>query len=423
MRQEERAPAAVERRDAIDVARILALALVVAGHLAMAVIDLNGHGAVRGTNMFLLYPRWSFLAAAAPMPVFFAAGGWANATTSPKRAATRLRTLVGLAAAVVGCWSLAVVIAAALRGGDPGVLGKGARLATQPLWFLAAYVPLAFWGRALARFATARPAVVIGSCLLSLGALDVAHFGLDGPGWLAWPAFYLAWGTPWLVGGWWRQRWTQGGFPERRVGVALAVGAGCVAAVLVWRAGYQASLIDYGSDGRSNTNPPTLYTAVIGLAQIGVLMIIAPALDRLGARFRALWDQAGSAAIAVYAWHLTALSLCVGIIAIPDVPAPRRLSGSWWLLRPVWVVAVLGTCAVLVGATAAVRARLHTAPRPDRANATPIARLALGTVVAAAGGAVIGLYGPATVPRALICCALLGAGWALLRSSEALSGS
>ena len=110
----------------------------------MAVIDRNTHGGVRGTNIFLLYPAWAVLAAAAPMPVFFAAGGWANATTSPRRAAPRLRALVGLAAAVVACWSVAVVIAAVLLGDGPGVLGKGARLATQPLWFLAAYVPFAF---------------------------------------------------------------------------------------------------------------------------------------------------------------------------------------------------------------------------------------------------------------------------------------
>jgi hypothetical protein len=419
--QPERAPTAVERRDAIDVARVLALALVVAGHLAMAVIDRDGNGAVRGTNMLLLYPRWSFLAAAAPMPVFFAAGGWANATTPPQRAAPRLRTLVGLALAVVGCWSLAVLVASAIRGGDPGVLGQGARLATQPLWFLAAYVPFAFWGRSLARAAIARPAAVIGGCLLLLGALDVIHFGFDGPGWLAWPAFYLAWGTPWLAGCWWREQWTPGGFAERRVGIALAAGAGVGAWILVWRAGYQASLIDYGSDGRSNTNPPTLYTAVVGLAQVGVLMLVAPKLDRLGARFRTIWDRAGSAAIGVYVWHLTALSLCVGVVAIPDVPAPRRLSAAWWLLRPVWIVAVLGCCAVLVGATASIRALLRTRARTAGAAPAPVARLALGTVVAAAGGAVIGLYGPATVPRAIVCCALLGAGWVMLRTAEPTS--
>lgn len=407
----------VERRDAIDVARILALAFVVAGHLAMAVIDRNRHGGVRGTNLLLLYPRWSFLAAAAPMPVFFAAGGWANATTSPRRSAPRLRTLVGLAAAVVGCWSVAVLVAAVLRGGDPGVLGRGARLATQPLWFLAAYVPFAFWGRALARAASARPVTMIGGCLVALAAIDLMHFGLDGPAWLAWPAFYLAWVTPWLAGGCWRDRWTRGGLSELHVGLALAAGGALAASLLVWRAGYQASLIDYGSDGRSNTNPPTLYTAVIGLAQVGVFMAAAAQLDRLGARFRAFWDRAGSAAIAVYAWHLTALSLCVGIVAVPGAPAPDRLTASWWLSRPVWIAAVLGTCAVLVGATAAVRARLRARVISPQVSPAPLARLTLGTVVAATGGAVVGLYGPSTVLRAIGCCALLGAGWVLLRTA------
>ena len=122
----------------------------------------------------------------------------------------------------------------------------------------------------------------------------------------------------------------------------------------------------------------------------------------------------------MYAWHLTALALCVGIVAIPRVPAPHRLSASWWLMRPVWIAAVLGMCAVLVGATAAVRAKLRTRSRSSRAGAAPapVARLAIGAIVAAIGGAVIGLYGPATVPRALICCALLGTGWRLLRGAE-----
>ena len=58
----------------------------------------------------------------------------------------------------------------------------------------------------------------------------------------------------------------------------------------------------------------------------------------------------------------------------------------------------------------------------ERRDAIDVARvLALGAVVAAAGGAVIGLYGPATVPRAIVCCTLLGAGWVMLRTAEPTS--
>ena len=309
-----------------------------------------------------------------------------------------------------------MLVASLVRGGDVGVLGKGARLATQPLWFLAAYLPFAFWGRTLARAAKARPVLSIGGCLLMTGVLDFIHFVLDGPGWLAWPAFYFAWVTPWLLGAWWRDRWPRGAFSELRVGMLVAVCAGFVAWVLVARAGYQASLIDYGSDGRSNTNPPTLYTAVVAVAEVGVLMVAARGLDRVGLRFRALWNRAGSVALAVYVWHLTALSVCVGIIAIPGVPAPQRLSTAWWLSRPVWYSAVLGSCAGLVLATGVVQARLQTRRRSLPRGADGVVRLVLGTAVAAAGGAGVGLYGLMTVPRALVCCTLLFAGWTLLRA-------
>jgi hypothetical protein len=280
------------------------------------------------------------------------------------------------------------------------------------LWFLAAYLPFAFWGRALGRAAATRPAWTIGGCVVMAGALDVVHFGFGGPQWPCWLAFYLAWATPWLVGAWWRDRWTRDAISERQVGIVLVVAAAIVAWLLVARAGYQASLIDYGSNGRSNTNPPTLYTAVVGLAQVGVLMIFARALDGLGARYRAFWNRAGTAAIAVYAWHLTALAICVAVVSIPFVPVPRRLSAAWWWSRPLWYVAVLASCAVLVGGTACIRSRLRT--RTSAAHPS-VARLALGVVMAAAGGAVVGLYGPTNVPRAVAFTALLVAGWALLR--------
>ena len=43
-------------RGAIDVARVGALVLVVLGHLALAIIDRNPDGTLRGANVFSLYP-------------------------------------------------------------------------------------------------------------------------------------------------------------------------------------------------------------------------------------------------------------------------------------------------------------------------------------------------------------------------------
>ena len=56
----------------------------------------------------------------------------------------------------------------------------------------------------------------------------------------------------------------------------------------------------------------------------------------------------------IYAWHLTALSLCAAAIAA-GLWAPHRFSTGWWLSRPVWFAAVLGLTGALVAITAAAR--------------------------------------------------------------------
>jgi len=391
------------RRDAIDVARVLALLVVVAGHLALAVVD-RVDGELRGTNLLRLRPGWAWAAALAPMPVFFAAAGWANATATLASATARARTLAGLGAVVVTGWSVAVV-ATTLVAGDAGIVADGARIATQPLWFLAAYVPFAASGAWLARQAARHPVRSVGACLGALAALDVARFAGDAPDWVGWPAFFVAWVVPWLVGAWWRDRWAAGWRGEARVGLALLAAGALGAAALVAWAGYAAPLIDAVPGQRSNSTPPTLYTAVVALAQAGALLAGARGFDAAGRRWRALWDRAGEAAVGVYVWHLTALALCLAGVAA-GLPAPERLSGLWWATRPAWWALVLGVTAGFVAATAAVRARLH--PRDERGGGVA------GVVVTAGAAALVGLEGPRTAALAVACSALFVAGWWLL---------
>ena len=253
-------------RDAIDVARVLALLLVVVGHLTLAVID-RADDRVRGANLLELHPGWAVAAALAPMPVFFAAAGWANARATPVSAGPRLRSFVGAAAAVVVAWSAGVVVADVVAG-DPGIVADGARVATQPVWFLAAYVPLAAGGHLLSTFVARRPVAVVGGCLAALALLDLARFGFGAPDWIGWPGFFVAWGVPWLLGAWWRHRVETGPFRERWTGTVLAGGALIGAVVLVHAGGYAPALIDAVPGARSNTTPPTLYTATVGIAQV-----------------------------------------------------------------------------------------------------------------------------------------------------------
>jgi hypothetical protein len=403
-----------DRRPAIDVARILALVVVVVGHLTIAVVDRATAGEVRGTNLLTLEPAWRWVAALAPMPVFFAAAGWANSTADLRSSARRLAAVVGTAAVVVVVWSSIVAVTWA-AGGDETLVGRGARIATQPLWFLAAYVPLASMGRHVASLARNHMRSTVVVVVVALVGLDLARIGGDAPAWIGWACFPLAWGLPWLLGAWWRDRVETGRLNEQSTGVALMAGGMLVAAGLVAWAGYSVALIDTGADTRSNTTPPGLYTATAAVVQVGLLLTGASWLDRLGRVHRRLWDAAGRVAIGVYVWHLTALSLMVGLIAI-GLAAPDRLTAAWWFTRPAWWAGVLGLTALLVAATAAGRIRLRRLgrPRPDARTG----RLALGVVVATAGSALVGLEGPRDVALAAACTGAFLAAYRLLRVAE-----
>lgn len=404
------------RREAIDVARVLALALVVTGHLLLAVIDRVGDE-IRGANLLALHPGWAILAAAAPMPVFFAAGGYANAKATLGSSVTRLRPLAGLGTVVVVAWSSAVVVAV-LTTGHSGIVGDGARLATQPLWFVAAYAPFATSGRWLAWLAARHPVASIGGCLAALAILDLSRLALDGPRWVGWIGFAPAWVVPWLAGGWWRDRVERGVFDERRVGALLAAAFIAAAIVLVHLLRYSPALIDAVPAARSNTTPPTLYTACVGLAQVGVLMLAARSLDAVGRRWRRAWTRAGEAAVGVYVWHLTALTLCAAAIAA-GLPTPTRLTTLWWITRPLWWALVLAIALAFVVGTDHLRRRIGRSTERRASGSRWRAVVAVTALTVAAGA--VGLKGPRTLPLATVLSALFLLSWSLLRASPGLS--
>ncbi len=382
------------------------------GHLTLAVIDRGPDGDLRGANLLAIRPGLAWLAMLAPMPVFFAAAGWANATATPRSAAPRLRALVGAGAVVVVLWSTAAATEVVIRG-EGGVVGDGARIATQPLWFLVVYVPFGASGARIARLAK-RPVLAVGTCLVVLAALDTARFRFDMADAWAWPGFFLAWGVPWSLGAWWRGRCDMGGIRESRVGIALATASLAAAFLLVRLAGYGPALIDAVDGARSNTTPPTLYTAVAGSAQVGLLMVASRRLDGLAARYRRILDSAVAAAVGVYVWHLTALAGCAGAIAA-GLWAPQRFTRGWWLTRPLWFAAVVGVTGLLAALTARVqRPSGQRESLPPRPCGTAGTSLVAGLVLATTGAAVVGLRGPRTLPAAAVAVASFVAAWRLL---------
>jgi hypothetical protein len=192
----------------------------------------------------------------------------------------------------------------------------------------------------------------------------------------------------------------------------MAVIGSVVACGLVLFAGYDPALIDAVEGQRSNTTPPGVFTAVAAVVQVGLLMVVANGLDRLAARWRRLFDRAGDVSVAVYVWHLTALALCAAVIAA-GLWAPVRFSSGWWLTRPLWFAVVLGVTALLAALTGRGRDRQRRETVPI--GRPPTTRIALGVASTTIGAAIVGLYGPRTLPSAVLAASAFVTGWWCLR--------
>lgn len=377
----------------------------------MVVIDRKSDGSLRGVNIIELFPRWEWVTMLSPMPLFFAASGWANTSSTVQSRVRRVRALVGLGLAVLLAWFVASLIELFVTG-HTGIIRDGARISTQPLWFLAAWAPFTLFAPVLER-AARRPLATLAGLGLFLVSTDALRFGVDAPRWVGFPGFFAAWSVPWILGAWWRARSGAGKFDERRVGIRIVVVSTLCAVVLVRWFGYRPALIDAVPNGRSNTTPPTLYTLVASCVQVGLLMIAAQRLDRVATHSRRLVSRLGELSAGVYAWHLTALSLCGALLAA-GLWTPTRLTAAWWWTRPVWFGVVLGVTSLFIAGTRSVSAMFAARSKAPGLFPSSTAIFASATS-SAVGGGLIGLYGPRNLAFILVTPILLLVGWATLR--------
>ena len=361
----------------------------------MAVVDRGPSGALRGDNVLALHPGLAFLGLLAPMPIFFAAGGWASAggPSTSRDVVRRISPVVLVAAIVCGAWGTASIVSILATGGA-NTVSRGARIATQPLWFLAAYVPFVATYRVFARAAT-HIRVIIPAAVAFVVLGDWLQYARTFPRQIGFPGFFVVWGTPWLIGTWWHRRSEDPAFDERRTGAALTL-IGLVACVLLVRfVGYSPSLIDAVPGRRTNSTPPGLFTMAAAVAQVGVLMMVARMLDSVANRHRNLVKRFSSVAVGIYAWHLTGFALCAAMIAL-GLPAPERFSTTWWLTRPLWFVAIITVTFAFADPTRRLVARIGT---KGATNAGPTS---IAVLLATTGTALTGLYGPRSIPMSLV---------------------
>jgi len=360
-----------DRNRVVDLLRAASILVVVFGHWLMAAVTIVDGELIPGHLLELAewtHPMtWVFQV----MPVFFLVGGYANGLSwrSARRRGeryggwlrARLRRLALPVVPLLLFWTGGGWLGLRL-GLDWEVLQLASRVALVPTWFLAAYVvivtiaPVGLWvwdrwgwwsiGAGLA---------LAGLCDFLSISLDIVPVGFLN--------YLLVWGTVHQIG----YAWLDGTIDEvwKR---AIIAGVGLVATLLLVGLGpYPVAMVGLDTSEITNSYPPRVTLAFLGMFQSGVALMLETPLRRLMQHRRAWSFVVGvsSRIMSLYLWHLTAMVIVIGLsLAAGGLGlGVEPLSGAWWLTRPLWFLVLAMVTVGLV----AVFGRFETPiddPRP-----------------------------------------------------------
>ena len=161
----------------VDLVRALSLMVVVFGHSVMALVVFRDSRAEL-SNTLAETPNLQLLTwLLQVMPLFFAAGAWANAlsyrraTSYPVWLSVRARRLLRPALVYLLFW---LVVSPLLLGWNSDVTLPLLRVSTQLLWFLGAYLLVTALTPILVRF-SAHPAIASGGWLAAAAVADLSR--------------------------------------------------------------------------------------------------------------------------------------------------------------------------------------------------------------------------------------------------------
>lgn len=353
----------------VDLLRAISIGAVVLGHW-LIVAPWIDQGRLRLDPTLGIQPwtQWLTLLFQV-MPVFFLVGGYSNAASwesavREKRpyaawVSGRLRRLIGPVLPLLAIWGgLALVLR---RVGVSAVTVRDvSRLSLVPLWFLAVYllvVLLVPWTRrAWLRWGMASYWMPVLAAIL----VDVARFwGGHRPA-VGWLNYLFVWVAMHQLG----YAWREGRLAGPRLALRWAVGGALAWALLVRFGPYPISMVSVAGEEVSNTMPPDVLLLALGAAQTGLLLAIEPPmrrwLSRLGPWTATVWVN--GTIMSVYLWHLTVLSLVVGLASLAGGTGLHLRPGSaaWWAWRPVWLAVLCGTLLAMLP----LFARFERLPEP-----------------------------------------------------------
>lgn len=345
-----------DRNRVVDLLRVTSILVVVIGHWLMAAVMIE-NDSVTAHNVL------NEVAVARPltwllqvMPIFFFVGGYANALSwrsARRRGETfgawlraRLRRLTLPVVPLLAVWGVGGWLAFE-AGFSPDLLRMASAVAMGPTWFLAAYVLIVclapFSLEVWERFGWWSIGVGLGLA----AAVDMVSIGF-GIAPLGFLNYVFVWGSVHQLG----YAWVDGKTERNRTRFAIATIGFVGTLALVWGGPYPVAMVGFDSGELTNSLPPRLTLAFLGLFQAGLVLVFERTLSRLAAGARA-WTMVilvSGQIMTLYLWHLTSMVIVIaiglGLSGFGFTVEP--FTGMWWLTRPVWLVALIGVTALLM---------------------------------------------------------------------------
>jgi peptidoglycan/LPS O-acetylase OafA/YrhL len=320
----------------VDLARVFAVLVVVIVHMLMIGVGVQ-HGELVVTQP-LQRQSWYVPATVfgQVMPLFFALGGFATLTSFRRRdptAAAYIRTrtlrLARPSLPVFVVFALAGWVAY-FAGVDPELVNVVLQGIGTPLWFFAAYLLCQACAPLMIRLHRRHPIVTFVVLAAAAVAVDTAR-RQSGHVSIGWLNFFFVWLFVQQIGFLYAERLFHRR-PLLTLGIFLAAAA--LLAVLVLNR-------IYNTDMLYNLNPPSVPLILLGIAQLALLVLLHPLLERL-MRLRAAQAVVfaiGTRLMTVYGWHMICLLLVTGVGLLIPHGLPYPASAAWWASRPLVLLA------------------------------------------------------------------------------------
>ena len=326
--------ASASRDRVSDAVKALALGLVILGHGLAWTITPDGSAVNTLDSEAWLFPLTWLLQI---LPLFFLVAGERMAALASNPSADGVRRRVSrLLTPTIPLLLLTMLVAAVIPLlADAAVASGAGIIPVQLLWFLGVYLAAIAVSPLLARLRTPWHFALL---LVAIGAVDLLRARVWEPA--GWVNLLLAW-MLFVALGMHLPRLRRVRRPLLAAGLVAALAA---AIGLVIIGPYSAALISTDAlPGISNLAPPTTVLVLAGIAQVTVLLLAWPGLERLLARNR-VWVPVAvfsSRAMGMYLLHMLLLALCVGMVIASGL-RPSALSAGWWALHAVVLALVIG---------------------------------------------------------------------------------